>query len=99
MNAYKFSDMALNKKPDILQGITPGQFLKEKYTKGFPFGLFEIKRSGHYKIHGWSFDFTPYLKRYVVKDYHGNIHEEWAPNKTAVRTTNYGRIEYIIEVK
>ena len=47
---------------------------------------------------GYHFDFSDILKRYFVKQY-GHIAEYYAIDKTALRTTLYGRIEDIVEVR
>lgn len=47
---------------------------------------------------GYHFDFSDILKRYFVKQY-GHIAEYYAIDKTALRSTLYGRIENIVEVQ
>ena len=47
---------------------------------------------------GYYFDFSDVLKRYFVKQY-GHIAEYYAIDKTALRSTLYGRIENIVEAK
>lgn len=47
---------------------------------------------------GYLFDFSDILKRYFVKRY-GHIAEYYAIDKTALRSTLYGRIEDIVEVR
>jgi len=98
LTAYKFSNTAISTQPNILNGKTPLEFLKDKYTQKFSFGIDNLKRSGVYKIHGWCFDFKPFLKRYYVEQ-HGMIHIEYAVNKTAIRTSTYGVIDKICERK
>lgn len=49
-------------------------------------------------LRGYYFDFSDILKRYFVKQ-HGHIAEYYAIDKTALRTTLYGRIEDIVEVR
>lgn len=46
----------------------------------------------------YKFDFSDVLKRFFVKQY-GHIQEYYAIDKTALRSTLYGRIEDIVEVK
>lgn len=48
-------------------------------------------------LSGYHFDFSDILKRYFVKQY-GRIAEYYAIDKTALRSTLYGRIEDIVEV-
>ena len=47
---------------------------------------------------GYRFDFSDVLKRYFVKQ-HGHVTEHYAIDKTALRSTLYGRIEDIVEVQ
>jgi len=55
-------------------------------------------RYGYYKTMGYTYDFRPYLKRYVYKQY-GEWREAYAPNKKKLREVTYGRIEEIVELK
>ena len=96
MKAYKFSECA-KEKPEILNGQTPQEFLKSKYVRGSIFGLDGLQSSGVYRYMGWAFNFRPYLKRFVVKQY-GSWQEYYAPNKTALRNSLFGRIEEISEL-
>lgn len=96
MNAYKFSSTATEQAPDILKGQTPEQFLKTNYTKGCIFGLDNLKTSGVYKLSGWAFDFRPYLKLFAFIQY-GQIYKAYAPNRTALRKSEYGKIDRIAE--
>lgn len=49
-------------------------------------------------LSGYCFDFSDVLKRYFVKQ-HGHVAEYYAIDKTALRSTLYGRIEDIVEVR
>lgn len=101
LSSYKFSSAPAvpSVAPDILNGRTPEQFLKEKYSNCVSFGLTELIGNGGYKIHGWRYDFTPYLKLYWAKDIHGTIHECYAPNKTLLRSGFGFTLAKIIEIK
>lgn len=72
----------------------PVAFLKSKYQRGCFFGLENLKESGRYREMGWEFNFRPYMKKFLVKQY-GQWTEVWAPNKTAIRNSTYGKIEAI----
>ena len=96
LETYKFSSTAIDDCPDILNGRTPEQFLKSKYTRGMIFGLDNLMRTGSYQIMGWSYNFRPYMKLYIVKQ-HGNWSEMWAPNQTCIRKSLYDKIEGIVE--
>ncbi len=46
---------------------------------------------------GWRFDFSDVLNKYLVNQY-GQWSEYFAPDKTSLRATIYGRIEQIVEI-
>lgn len=60
--------------------------------------VWETLRTGCLKLGGWCYDFREDLRKFVFKDYYGNWHEVYAPNKTAIRNSVYGRILKIIEI-
>lgn len=98
MKSYVFSETATLEPPDILNGMTPKQFLKSKYVRGSIFGLDSLMSYGLYKYMGWAFDFTPFLKKFITKQY-GILSEQYAPNKTALRKATYGEIEILCELE
>ena len=51
---------------------------------------------GVIKIGGWAFDFKPYLKKYLVKQY-GSWQEYRAFDKTSLKKVIRGKIEKIVE--
>ena len=75
----------------------PKTFLKKAYVRFFT-NNGNLIRYGHYKLMGYRYDFKPYLKKYLYKQY-GDWREAYAPNKTLLRQVIGGRIEKIIEVK
>ena len=95
IHSFPFSTSATPEPPDILGGKTPDQFLAMKYQRGCFFGLEYLKGGACYKLAGWQFDFSPWLKRFIVSQ-HGRWQTVYAPNKTAVRRSTYGRIDEII---
>lgn len=97
VQAYKFSDTARSECPDLLGSTTPQEFLKARYIRGCVFGLDHLMNNGRYHLYGWSFDFRPYLKRVLVKQY-GGWQEYYAPNKAALRKCLYGRIQEMVEL-
>jgi hypothetical protein len=97
MESYKFSETATDKVPDILNGKSEIDFLKSKYQKGCIFGLNNLQHNGCYKLSGWCFDFRPFLKKFIVKQY-DSWQEYYAPNKTLLRNSIYGKINKIIEI-
>ena len=52
---------------------------------------------GIIKMGGWAFDFRPYLKTYLVKQY-DRWEEYKAFDKTSLRTILYGTIQRIVEI-
>jgi hypothetical protein len=95
INIFKFSATATETPTKTIDN--PIDFLKSKYTKGYIFGLDNLQRQGIYKLMGWAYDFRPLLKKYIVKQY-GGWQEYYAPNKTLLRQTIYGRIDKIVEI-
>ena len=96
IEAWKFTDTD-REKPDILKGETPEEFLNNKLSSSFNFGADNLTRSGMYRLYGWKFDFTPYLKRFVVKT-NDSIYETYAVNKTQARKLAGARVIYILEI-
>lgn len=72
-------------------------FLERAYVRFFTSNE-NLIRYGNYKLMGYKYDFSPYLKKYVYKQY-GQWKEAYAPNKTKLRAVIYGRIDKIIELK
>jgi hypothetical protein len=99
ITSYKFSDNknVPDKCPDIFGDKSPIEFLNERYSGGMQFGLDNLLKSGVYRIHGWAFDFSPLLKRFLAKQ-HDQWNEYYAPNKTGLRKAVYERIDEIIEI-
>ena len=71
-------------------------FLKSAYVRFFTSND-NLIRYGCYKLMGYKYDFKPYLKKYLYKQY-DNWHEAYAPNKTMLRQVIYGHIDKIIEL-
>jgi len=94
LNMYKFTNTTAE-KPQFNQ--TARDFLKEKYKGGFNFGLENLKQIGVYKLLGWEIDFKPIMKRFIIKQ-HNILREEYAFNKTDLRNSTFGRIQYIKEI-
>ena len=98
IESYPFSECATPQPTDILQGKSPQEYLKAKYQRGCIFGLDQLKQSGYYRLMGWAYNFRPHMSLFVVKQ-HDHWQEEWAPNKTAIRNSTYGRIQAIVLLK
>jgi len=71
--------------------------LNKIFDKGCNFFLNEVSKNGKAKLMGYKYDLTPYLKKYLVKQY-GTWEEYFAPNKTLLRRSIYGRIDKIQEI-
>jgi hypothetical protein len=80
---------------DILKN--PEKLLAKMLDSKYNFGAYNIKSDGIYMEMGWKYDFRPFLKRYVYKQY-GSWHESYAINKTNLRKLIHGRIDKIIEI-
>ncbi len=89
-HCYKFSDTAI----DNPEGLSAYQLLKrlengEKLDDHCP--LFselwhpESYRYGIIRQMGWLFDFTPFLKKYLVKTKYYGWNEQYATSKTSIR--------------
>jgi len=61
-------------------------------------GVTNALQFGYLKSGGWCYDFSDELKKYMYKDYYGEWHEVYAPNKTAIRNSVYGRVLKIIQL-
>jgi hypothetical protein len=96
LESHAFSTTAVASAPDILNGRSIIEFLESKYTRGCIFGLDNLYK-GYYLYMGWCYNFLPYLKTYLVKQY-GNWQEYKAPNKTLLRRSLYGKVEKVIEI-
>ena len=98
MTAFPFSETARAEKPDILRRFgTAKAFLESKYDRGLIFGLDHLRDSGFYRVAGWAFDLRPWMKKYVYKQYN-HWQEAYAPSKTLLRRSLYGRVEKIVEI-
>ena len=95
VNSYKFSETATEEPP--IEFDNPIGFLEFRYQKGCISGVDNLLRSGLYKLSGWAYDFRPFLKNYVYKQY-GSWHEVYAPNKTMLREVTYGKIDRIVKI-
>jgi len=95
LEAWKFNERTEHERPDIDEDII--NFLKSKYQRGCIFGLDNLQKAGIYKLHGWVITFRPFLKLYVVKQY-DTWQEYYAPNKTMLRKSIYGKIQKIVVV-
>jgi len=74
----------------------PIDFLNEAYTR-FYTNNENLINHGYYKSLGYIYDFKPYLKKYLYKQY-GSWYEAYAPNKTKLRSVIFGKIDRIIEL-
>jgi hypothetical protein len=89
--AWAFNPQCKNNKPLLHRGPTAKDFLKRGYAD------MSILETGIYRLRGWAFDFRPFLRRFVYKQY-GHWEEVYAPNKTALRDVIPECITEIVEV-
>ena len=94
MPIYKFTTTNAEKP---IYKESAREFLKSKYNKSFMFGIDNLKQYGVYKIMGWIIDFKPILKKFIIKQ-DNYLYECYAFNKTDLRNSIFGRIEYIKEL-
>jgi hypothetical protein len=59
--------------------------------------LNNLQQYGYIKIMGYLYNAKPYLKKYIVNQY-GSWQQYYAPNKTLLRKSIYGRIDKIVQV-
>jgi hypothetical protein len=71
--------------------------LKDIYLSKHHSSLNNLRQYGYIKIMGYLYNVQPYLKKYVVNQY-GSWDQYYAPNKTLLRKSIYGRIDKIVEV-
>jgi len=73
------------------------EYMTKCYSGGYVGCLHDLQEFGIVKIMGYKYDFKPYLKKFLYKQY-GQWNEVYAPNKTLLRKSVYGRIDKIIEL-
>lgn len=72
-------------------------YLKQVYSNKFHGQISNLRYYGCVKIMGYRYDFKPLLKKFVYQQY-GSWTEAYAPNKTLLRSSVYGRIDKIVEI-
>ena len=91
--AYPFTDTATPVDENFLKGKTAEEWLKERFSNQFSFGLDNLLRNGYYKLLGNIYKFN--MPKFLYKK-NGEWREAYAPNKTYLRKAIYGRIDKII---
>lgn len=71
-------------------------YVKQIYEGKFHTHINNLHNLGAIKSMGYYYDCTSFLKKFVYKQY-GHWHEAYAPNKTLLRKSVYGRIDKILE--
>lgn len=94
MRVYKFVTWDVN---PAMTDYTLEKFIKN-YDKSCS-AVHDALAFGHLKLGGWCYDFSDELNKFLYKDYYGDWHEVYAPNKTAIRNAVYGRILKIVELE
>ena len=104
VRCYRFIDTASEQPPENCQEAK----LMEKINGGGRLNRAEknyiteaVSKNGYSRhgipLLGWMYDFSPVLKRYLLKQY-GQWYELYAVDKTALRYTVCGRICEIVEI-
>ena len=92
---YPFvSHVDLSLRPTI---ENPVEFLNKHYHSGYSGAISNFLSKGIYLSMGYRYDFKPFLKRFVYKQY-GKWTEAYAPNKTKLRKAVFGKIDEIVEL-
>ncbi len=94
---FKFSDTASAEKPDFLRGKTEKEWLEGIYSNTFHSQISNLQAGLGYRSSGWAY--VPTLKKYYYTDNYGNVYKAYAPNKTLLRKSTFGRIYDITEIK
>ena len=96
---FAFHENVPSEAPAILSNYTecPKEHLKKVYDGGYHSQLINIQHEGGVKFAGWFYDFRPFLKKYLYKQY-GSWCEIYAPNKTLLRKSVYGRVDKIVQL-
>ena len=94
---YKFSDYASDTKPEFLRGKTEKEWLEDIYSNQTHSQLGGLRAGLGYRLSGWAY--VPTLKKYYYSDSYGNIYTAYAPDKTLLRKSTYGKIRDIVEIK
>lgn len=71
--------------------------LKNIYSSSCHSLLRNLKEYGYIKLKGYLYNAKPYLNKYIVNQY-GSWQQYYAPNKTLLRKSIYGRIDKIVKV-
>ncbi len=75
------------KRPTISRDYVLGCYANKTHSQ-----LHNLHSQGVIKIMGYRYDCRPLLTKFLVKQY-GSWYEVYAPNRTALRCSIYGRIE------
>ena len=67
------------------------------FSSGFHGQFYNVSRSGIEKCMGFAYDYRPFLKRILVKQY-GQWSEYYAPNKTKLRRCLCGTISEMVYI-
>ena len=94
---YKFNKHTIYAKPEFLHGKTEKDRLEESYSNRTHFQLDNLRDGLGYMLLGWAY--APVLKKYYYSDNYVNVYTAYAPNKTLLRKSTYGKIRDIIEIE
>lgn len=60
-------------------------FLRNKYSGVASFGIHGLTQTGHFREMAIDYNFTPFLKKYLVEEPSGHYHAAYAPTKGHLR--------------
>lgn len=96
VSAYKFN-AAAGDRPRFKEHVKVEGWLKGVYNGKYHSSLHDLRHYGYYHLHGWAFNLRPHLRRFLIRQRY-EWQEVWAPSRTTLRKTTYGRIHEIHEI-
>ena len=73
-------------------------YINNIFAGGYHSQFYNVAGSGFYKSMGYKYDFRPFLKKILVKQY-DSWQEYYAPNKTALRKCLHGAIQKMVYIQ
>lgn len=87
--AFVSKPVELKDEVSICNGKTVKEWLNEKFDDGYHFGTDNLLH-GFYKVGGWCFDLTPFMKKYIFT-YGDSIRTAYAPSVKGLRKATHLR--------
>jgi len=92
-----FNEAGIESAKTLKVITNPKEELTSIYSNRNHSQLANLKDYGIYRIRGCQYNFKTYLKRYVYKQY-DMWREAYAPSRTLLRKSTYGKIDKIVEI-